>query len=193
MTLPWRQRQREALLDARARMAPAVRVAAATRIAAHLERLCRDGGWLDAGAVVAAWWPIRREPDLRPWLADLAGRGVAVALPVVVQPRMPMHFRRWRPGAPMEGGFGGIPQPVDPTELVPTLILSPALGFDRAGFRLGYGGGYYDRTLAALARQGIACHTVLVAWAGAQLDSIRPEPHDRPFDVVVTEQGAFTP
>lgn len=189
----WRQSQRRRLLEARARMPAAVRRQASEQMAQHLATLCRIHGWALPSSVMGAWWPIRREPDLRPWLAALVAQGVHVALPAVVQQDAPLHFRRWTPQVAMEGGFGAIPQPADPALLQPQLILAPAVGFDRAGYRLGYGGGYYDRTLAALRTGGRVCHAVLVGYAAAELDSIHPEPHDARFDVVVTEQGVFMP
>ncbi len=172
-------------------MSVAAREQASAQMIEHLDVLCRERGWLCAGNVVSLWWPLRGEPDLRPWLARLRQEDIGGALPLVEDKAMPLKFRLWEPGAPMQRGIWDIPQPAEPWETEPDLILAPAVGFDPARFRLGYGGGYFDRTLAARLASGRPARAVMVAYAASRLESIHPLPHDIPFDAVVTEQGVL--
>ena len=141
--------------------------------------------------VVAAFcWPIKHEPDVRALLADWARAGGRTALPVVVAEGQPLAFREWTPEMPLEPDRYGIPTPTAGEWLRPDLILLPLNGFDAAGYRLGYGGGFFDRTLAALAPRPLA---VGVGFEINRVDSIRPEAHDQRLDWIVTENGAFRP
>jgi len=115
---------------------------------------------------------------------------VRTALPVVVAEGQPLAFREWTPETPLAPDRYGIPTPTAGEWLTPDLILLPLNGFDAAGFRLGYGGGYFDRTLAALAPRPLA---VGVGFEINRVDSIRPEAHDQRLDWIVTENGAFRP
>lgn len=100
-----------------------------------------------SGHVVSGYWPIKAEPDLRFWMESLAARGARMALPVVEIPSAPLAFRAWHPGTRMERGHWNIPvPPPDAPRLVPEVALAPLVGWDGAGYRLGYGGGYFDRT-----------------------------------------------
>ncbi|WP_276313248.1 5-formyltetrahydrofolate cyclo-ligase [Pararobbsia silviterrae] len=143
---------------------------------------------------VAIYWPIAGEFDPRPaierWLAiDTRAQS---ALPVVVERHAPMVFHAWRPGAPTRRGLFGIPVPEMPIDVEPDLLLIPCVGIDRARFRLGYGGGFYDRTLAAFeargARRPIA---VGVAFDVGRVDTLPREPHDVALDVGVSESGIW--
>lgn len=140
--------------------------------------------------VFGAFWPFRNEYDPRDVMLDLTRRGVVVALPVVTGRGEPLSFRRWTPDAVMEAGPFGILQPVHAPERRPDVLLVSLLGFDEAGFRLGYGGGYYDRTLAA---QSPRPRTIGVGFEIGRQSTIAPQPHDIPMDVIVTERGAFVP
>ena len=144
---------------------------------------------LEPHHVVAAYWPIRDELDCRPVLTRLMDSGQPVCLPVVVGDEEPLELRMWEQGAPLyPSGFGTLAPPDDAPRAEPDLVLMPLLGFDRAGTRLGYGGGYYDRTLASLRKTP---RLIGFAFAAQELDFIPREPHDVPLDAVVTEQGVL--
>jgi 5-formyltetrahydrofolate cyclo-ligase len=153
------------------------------RLATHVLRDARP----PAGAVVAGFWPLAGEIDIRPLLTALAERGHAVLLPVTPQRGLPLTFRRWRPGDVMASGRFGTPVPVG-EPMVPTMLLVPLLAFDRQGRRLGYGAGYYDRTLAALP----GAHTLGCAFAAQELDSVPAGPQDIRLAAIATERGIIT-
>ena len=139
------------------------------------------------GAVVAGFWPLDNEIDIRPLLLALIGRGHDVLLPETPPRGQPLIFRCWRPGVPMiKERFGSV-RP-DAPAADPTLLLVPLLAFDSRCNRLGYGGGYYDRTIAA--RPGI--RTIGCAYAMQQVDAVPVLPHDAPLDAVATERGVHT-
>jgi 5-formyltetrahydrofolate cyclo-ligase len=139
------------------------------------------------GAVVAGFWPLAGEIDTRPLLHALAERGHAVLLPVTPKRGLPLDFRRWRPGDVMPAGRFGTPVPLG-EPMVPSLLLVPLLAFDRRGHRLGYGAGYYDRTLAALpAARALGC-----AFAAQELDSVPAGPQDVSLAAIATERGIIT-
>lgn len=131
---------------------------------------------------------VRGEPELLGLLRDLQARGVRTALPVVVSKGAPLQFLEWKSGGKLAHGVWRIPFPVDSPELVPDIVIAPLVGFDGEGYRLGYGGGFFDRTLAALDRQPRA---VGVGFSHALLPTIIPQPHDIPMSAVVTENGIF--
>lgn len=135
-------------------------------------------------------WPYRAEfdalPTVRDWLAGVEGR--RAALPVVGEKCAPMVFRDWTPDSVMAPDRYGIPFPTEGDAVTPEMLLIPCNGFDARGFRLGYGAGHYDRTLAAM--QPMPC-TVGIAIEDGRIDDLGPEPHDIPMDWIVTEAGAF--
>ncbi|MCF8478990.1 MAG: 5-formyltetrahydrofolate cyclo-ligase [Rhodospirillum sp.] len=147
-------------------------------------------------AVVGAYWPMPGEIDVRPLLEALAERRVALALPVVAEREGPLIFRRWSPGDPLEPGPLKTVHPI-PTmpEVRPDWLLVPLMGFDRRGFRLGMGGGFYDRTLAVLASEGRSPFTLGVAFSAQEVDELPVEGHDYPLHAVATETGVrhFSP
>ncbi len=158
--------------------------AAGARLAAHLlERLPPP-----AGAVVAGYWPLAGEIDIRPLLHALHERGHEIALPETPPVGAPLAFHRWRPGATLTEGPRRTFHPAqDP--VVPDILLVPLLAFDRAGHRLGYGAGYYDRTLAALSgRTAIGC-----GFATQEVEAVPAEAHDRRLDAIATEAGLIFP
>jgi 5,10-methenyltetrahydrofolate synthetase len=112
--------------------------------------------------------------------------GGRCALPVVVERHAPLVFRTWRPGAPMASGIWNIPVPADGVDVLPDIVVSPVVGFDPACYRLGYGGGYYDRTLAGMARRPLV---IGVGFAMSAVSTIHPLPHDIPMQFIVTEHG----
>ena len=144
-----------------------------------------------AGRRVGFCWPVRNEPDLRPlilsWLA-MGQPGFAALLPVVVEPGAALAFRAWTPDSPLDTDRYGIPTPREGDFVVPQALLIPVNAFDAAGYRIGYGGGYFDRTLAALDPPPLA---IGVGFELARVTSVRPEAHDVRLDAVVTEAGVF--
>jgi len=188
--MAWRREERQRLLEARMRSPVSERQEASLRIAARLDALWRGQGRLNPGGIVSAYWPLRGEPDLRPWLTALHEQGLVCVLPVVVEKGAPLQFRRWFPGCAMEKGFWNIPVPADPTTFVPQLLIAPVVGFDRQCYRLGYGGGYFDRWLAAHPH----VTAVGVAWAVGEVSEAEfaAEPHDLPLALVVTERGVVS-
>lgn len=144
-----------------------------------------------AGAVVSGYWPMRREFDIRPAMARLHEAGFACALPVVTGPGRSLVFRRWRPGDPLVPGPFGTSQPEDDApEATPSVVLAPLLAFDRSGRRLGYGGGYYDRTLRGLRARGTVT-AIGVAFADQELAETPAGPDDERLDWIVTEGEAI--
>lgn len=137
-----------------------------------------------AGRVLAGYWPMRGEPDPRPAMAAHDG---PVCLPVVVSPATPLCFRRFD-GAVEPGAFGTSHPPETHEIMVPQVLIVPLVGFDRHGSRIGYGGGFYDRTLAELRGQGPVT-AIGLAWAGQELADIPVEPTDEPLDAIVTDRG----
>lgn len=160
---------------------------AGTRIAGNL----LAAGMVPPGAPVSGFWPIRDEVDALTALRELAVRGHPVALPVVVGRGRPLVFRRWIESDGMATGPFGIREPLDGApEIEPRVLLVPLLAFDRAGFRLGYGGGFYDRSLAGLRMAGDAL-AIGIAWAGQEVAAVPRDAHDQPLDWIVTEREAI--
>lgn len=165
-----------------------------TWLASQRTRL-RDTGRPDVRHI-AAFWSMDEEPALegllRQWAED---ESLTVSLPVVTGPDSPLAFHVWTPDTPMRTGAYGIQEPDGPQAPAPDLILVPTLGFTRQGDRLGYGGGYYDRTLAALKASGHAFTAIGIAWACGDLsgESYVPAPHDVRLDAVLTDKGWAVP
>lgn len=180
----WRKTERLRLLAERAALPVAARQAAAQTISQRLDALLADRYKTLAGLTISAWWPIKAELNLRHWLESVIARGGRVALPVVVKPAAPLIFRTWTPHCKMVQGFWKIPVPADGPDVVPNIALAPLLGWDDDGYRLGYGGGYFDRTLAALTPRALV---IGVGLHAARLATIFPQPHDIAMDVIVTE------
>ncbi|NWH07273.1 MAG: 5-formyltetrahydrofolate cyclo-ligase [Alphaproteobacteria bacterium] len=145
---------------------------------------------LAKGLVAAAYYPIGSEADCRPLMLALHARGVRLALPVAMGPARPLAFRRWRPGQGLRAGVLGVPEPLGGGPVLPDLLIVPLLAFDARGFRLGQGGGYYDRTLAQLRRRKRIV-AVGLAFAAQELDEVPADMHDAPLDVIVTERRVF--
>jgi len=180
----WRRAERRRLTAARLAMSEAARASASDAIESALAARFAPGCF----PVLAGYWPIPGEWDPLPYLRRTIAAGGAVALPVARRPAAALEFRLWTPGAPMTAGLWDIPHPTEGAAVTPSALLIPLVGFDGAGHRLGNGGGYYDRTLAALLPRPLA---IGVGFELGRLGSIAPEPHDQPMDVIVTEAGAF--
>ncbi len=143
------------------------------------------------GASVAGYWPIRDEIDPHPLMRRLHQAAHACALCVIGGPAAALRFRTWKPGMVLEpGGFGTSVPPADAAEVVPGVVLTPLLAFDERGHRLGYGGGYYDRTLTALRARGGAVLAVGLAYEAQRIATVPNTPGDARLDWVVTEGRA---
>lgn len=176
----WRRAERERLIAHRLQLAANDRQERTHAIIVALDALIPPA----SATIVSVYWPIRGEPDLRPWMQTVSARGVRVALPVALAPRQRLEFREWRPNAPLARGLWKIPYPAEGAEVVPTVVIAPVVGFDEECYRLGYGGGFFDRTLAALRPQPLA---IGVGYSIAALATIYPQPHDIPMNRIVTE------
>ena len=142
-------------------------------------------------AVIGGYWPFDAELDAAPLLTHLHGLGHSCAVPAVAGPDEPLVFRAWRPGDQLLAGRLGEPRPdPDAPELRPNVLLVPLLAFDRAGYRLGYGGGYYDRTLAVLRDIGTVL-AVGLAYAAQEVDTVPRDARDARLDWIVTEREAI--
>jgi 5-formyltetrahydrofolate cyclo-ligase len=144
-----------------------------------------------AGAAVSGFWPMRDEIDLRPTLEALHRRGHPIGLPVVTGRGRPLVFRAWRPGDALEAAaFNTMVPAASAAEVRPEVLLVPLLAFDRRGYRLGYGGGFYDRTLAGL-RAEAEVLAVGVAYSDQEQPAVPHGETDQPLDWIVTEREAL--
>src|SRR5471030_3310156 len=166
----WRKEKRAELIAQRVALEPVRRRQMNAAISAHIEA----GFALLAGMIVGFCWPFKSEFDARFVIRQLRGRRASAALPVVVEKKAPLQFRAWWPGAPMTTGVYDIPIPDGTALVVPDAAIVPMNGFDAQGYRLGYGGGYFDRTLESTLPQPLA---IGVAFEFAGLPTIRPQPH----------------
>lgn len=145
------------------------------------------------GTLVSAYWPMGDEIDPRPLMEALHGRGHPLALPAIRAAGQPLDFRAWGPGDPLvSAGFGTREPAADAPLVQPNVLLVPLLAFDAAGYRLGYGGGFYDRSLAVLREAGDIL-AVGLAYAAQQVPAVPREATDQPLDLVVTERAVITP
>jgi 5-formyltetrahydrofolate cyclo-ligase len=177
----WRRGERTRLIALRQELPLVDRRHWSERILAELRTLLSE-----IPGILGVYWPFRAEIDPRPLIdwALAAGRGVA--LPVVVDKKGPLEYRSWRPGETLVDGVWNIPVPEQRTVVTPSVVLAPLVGFDRECYRLGYGGGYFDRTLAALVPRPRA---IGVGFAVQELETIQPQPFDMAMDLIVTEAG----
>lgn len=186
----WRKAERLRLRAERDGMGVAERAAMGEAIGAQLLRFLAGRFGSLQGRVFSGYWPIKGEPDLRPVLAALHQAGALVALPLVEVKAAPLVFRRWTPETKMRRGDWNIPVPPPEAEVVtPEISLAPVVGWTDEGFRLGYGGGYFDRTLAALSPRPFC---IGIGLQSARLATIFPQPHDIVLDVILTETGLQT-
>lgn len=148
--------------------------------------------------VIGAYWPIKGEfdplPALHRWKEDGELQGTPqrrrIGLPVIDKVKKTLSFHAWYPGCPMEEDAYGIPKPKDTELLTPTLLFVPCVGYGAGGYRLGYGGGFYDRTLAALRPKPF---TVGLGYVESYVEHFEPEPHDEPLDAILNDAGVAWP
>jgi 5,10-methenyltetrahydrofolate synthetase len=178
-----RRKAERAMLVARRLAAPAEDHA---RWSSLIEASLREGFGALEGMVVGFCWPFQGEFDARPFVTDLHRRGARVALPAVVAKAQPLEFREWWPGVVMVNGVYDLPVPEGTSSLIPDALLIPALGFGSQGDRLGYGGGFFDRTLAALKPKPISLG---LAFELSRIPTIEPQSFDIFMDFIVTESG----
>jgi 5-formyltetrahydrofolate cyclo-ligase len=178
----WRRGERQRLIALRTSAPAAERRSWGERIEAGLVALLQA----QPVARLGVYWPFQGEFDPRPLIDRLAAEGVGVALPAVVDKKGPLEYRAWRPGERLVDGVWDIPIPERRDIVVPDAVLAPLVGFDRQCYRLGYGGGYFDRTLAALVPKPRA---IGVGFELSAIETIHPQPFDVPMDVIVTEAG----
>lgn len=183
----WRKAERARLLAARHAMSVRERQHASAAIMHHLRQLIAARPEMLQGRVLSAYWPIKAEPNLRDLLFELHHHGVIITLPVVAQKAAPLVFRRWTPETRMIRGDWNIPvPPATAAQLSPDIALAPLVGWAPGGWRLGYGGGYFDRSLAARQPRPFA---IGIGFQSARLHTIFPQPHDIALDLIVTEAG----
>ena len=178
----WRAELRPQLIERRVSSGDEDRAGWSSAIDGYLERLLSNV----SGRVIAFCWPYQAEYDARPVIRGCLARGARGALPVVVGPRRPMVFRQWMPDTKTLPGVYDIPIPVESPEVLPDIALIPCVGFDEQGYRMGYGAGFFDRTLAALQPKPVA---VGIAFELSRIATIHPQWHDVRLDYVVTEKG----
>jgi 5-formyltetrahydrofolate cyclo-ligase len=178
----WRSAKRKILLERRMALPALDRASHHTIVSTILGQVLQN----NEGKLVGFYWPFKGEYDLRPLVRMLQAKGVRFALPVVIVKAEPMIFREWKPGARMSQGVWNIPVPAEGKPVFPDLLLVPLVGFDKHRFRLGYGGGYYDRTIAAAP---LRPRSIGIGYDGLELSTIHPQPHDIQMDCVVTERG----
>ena len=178
----WRKAERERLIALRQAGSADRRHQDSRIVAKILLELIRPA----IGKVIAVYWPFKGELDLRPMMRQVYDLGAIVALPVVVAKATPLRFRRWRPDCRLERGVWNIPVPVGEPEVCPSDVIAPLVGYDPAGYRLGYGGGFYDRTLAAAKPRP---RVFGVGQPEAEIPTIFPQPHDIDMDVIITREG----
>jgi 5-formyltetrahydrofolate cyclo-ligase len=177
----WRKAERERLLAVRQGVPPAER----RRCSEHIEALVRELV-AERPGILGVYWPFRAEFDPRGLVDWAVAEGRGVALPVVVDKQGPLEYRAWRPGETLVDGVWNIPVPEKREIVTPGIVLAPVVGFDRACYRLGYGGGYFDRTLAGLAPKPLA---IGIGFEVQRIETIYPQPFDVPMDRIVTETG----
>jgi 5-formyltetrahydrofolate cyclo-ligase len=187
MTMPdrikqWRKEQRSELLARRVAVARGQQRTWTEAITASL----LEGFPILQSSVVGFYWPFQGEFDPRFAIRRVREAGARAALPVVLQKAAPLQFREWWPGVSTTKGVFNLPVPDGSEVLTPQALLIPPIGFDLHGYRLGYGGGYFDRTLAAMTPQPLK---IGVAFELSRMRTIQPQAHDIPMDFIVTEAG----
>lgn len=180
----WRKRERERIIAERM----AIPSAQCQKWSAAISDLLQQGFPNLREKKIGLYWPFRGEYDPRPPARDFMASGAVLALPEVVEKNKPMHFREWWPDAPMRVGAYDIPVPHETRCIQPDVLIVPMVGFDQKGYRLGYGSGYFDRTLATFS---VCPITIGVAFEMQRLENVHPQLHDIAMHYVITELGIF--
>jgi 5-formyltetrahydrofolate cyclo-ligase len=177
----WRKQTRESLIAGRLALTVSARVAKGEQAKRNMLAAVD----LKQYPILGIYWPMRGEIDVR----DIARRhieaGGTVGLPVVVEKAAPVEFWKWQPGMSMRRGVWNIPVPVKREVLIPDALIVPLVGFDSGRYRLGYGGGYYDRTIATMSRRPFR---VGLGYGEGELPTIFPQPHDIAMSIIVTDR-----
>jgi len=180
----WRKSERDRLIKQR--------VALSSRERRHMDRKIGEGLHKILGnvhkTVISLYFPFRGEPNLFKWIHSIIGRGACVAFPVVIGKDHPLKFKTWQLGDKLKRGVWNIPVPIHGPNVTPSVVIIPLVGFDDSLFRLGYGGGFFDRTLAAFHVKPL---TIGVGYEMSRLSTIYPQPYDIPMDIVVTEDRIY--
>jgi len=182
----WRREMRARLIDARLEISPEEHERFSRTIENRIE------GILDSlpPQILSAYWPFKGEVDLRPLMRRLQAKGWVTAVPSVVRRRSPLEFLEWADGMEMDLGPYDIPVPRDRKVVRPTVVIAPLVAFDRNNYRLGYGSGFFDITLAALQPPPL---TIGVGFEITGVETIHPLPTDIPLNLIVTEAGVWKP
>lgn len=183
----WRKAERARLIAERLAIPSRARRELSEAIARGLAEAIGE----PAGLIVSTYAPFRGEPGLSALIESVLARGGRHALPVVIERGRPLVFRLWAPGEPLERGTWNIPQPpAQAPAVLPDIVIAPVVGFDPACYRLGYGGGFYDRTLAAMPKRP---RVFGIGYSQAAIATIYPQPHDVRMSAIVTEEGILEP
>lgn len=175
----WRTAERITLIDKRLELPADVQKQAAQTIARKLDSLIE----ITRDIRISMYWPYRAEPNLRPWMEKAHQQGACILLPYAPRKNQPLEFRIWTPETKMVRGVLGIPYPADGENTRPDIVIAPLVGCDPDRYRLGYGGGFFDRTLASLTPRP---RVIGVGHLTAHIPTIYPQPHDIPMDEIVT-------
>ena len=176
----WRKAERARLLEARRTMPANEHRRASGTIMQELLLRLRPA----SHGLTGCYWPFRREFNCVPYMREILKHGGEVALPVVIARGQPLEFRCWGEHTTMESGVWNIPHPASGPSVFPSVLVIPLVGFDDEGYRLGYGAGYYDTTVASFAVRPLL---VAVGFENSRMPTIYPQPHDEPMDVIITE------
>lgn len=176
----WRKAERARLLELRREMPLDRHQQANETIERELQKRLPP----DSHELIGCYWPFRREFNCVPYMRKVLRSGGRVALPVVIGRGRALEFRCWTEKAAMERGVWDIPHPASGEAVFPSAFIIPLVGFDDAGYRLGYGAGYYDATIASFAARPLC---IGLGFEFSHLPTIYPQPHDRPMDVIITE------
>ena len=182
--LEWRKHQRKQLIVARETLSAALH----QQWSDTISDLLKQGFPKLQKMNIGIYWPFRGEYDPRPIAQYFRQHGATLALPEVVGKDKPLCFREWRPGMLLKNGVYGIPVPIEAKAIRVDALIIPVVGFDQHGYRLGYGSGYFDRTLATYQPQPL---TIGIAFEMQRLENVYAQPHDIALHYIVTEKGIF--